>query len=49
VLAAELDGATESCVMYFPFAYRLDRSAGFKLVVPVAVALLVIETVVPSL
>jgi len=46
---AELEEATDSCVMYFPPAYRLDRSAGFKLVVPVAVALLVIEAVVPSL
>jgi len=45
---AELEEAN-SCVMYFPPAYRLDRSAGFKLVVPVAMALLVIETVVTSL
>jgi hypothetical protein len=49
VLAAELEEATDSCVMYLPFAYRPDRSAGFKLTVPVAVALLVIEAVVPSL
>jgi len=49
VLAAELEEATDSCVMYFPFAYRLDRSAGFRFTLPVAVALLVIEAVVPSL
>jgi hypothetical protein len=49
VLVAELEEATDSCVMYFPFAYSPDKSAGFKLTLPVAVALLVIEAVVPSL
>jgi hypothetical protein len=35
--------------MYFPFAYSPDKSAEFRLTLPAAVALLVIDAVVPSL
>jgi len=49
VLVAELEEAMDSCVMYLPFAYSDDRSAGFMTALPVAVALLVIDAVVPSL
>jgi len=49
VLAAELEEAMDSCVMYLPRVYSPDRSAGFRLTLPAAVALLVIDAVVPSL